>query len=1013
MMFRVTTSAILAALLLFSAPTAASAQYFGQNKVPYEKLDFKILKTEHFDIYFYPEEEAAAAMAGRMAERWRARLVRLLGHQLSGRQPLVLFASHPHFEQTNVVEGMIDPSTGGVTEGLRRRMALPFAATLGDTDHVIGHELVHAFQYDMLSRNVGAVPLWFIEGMAEYLSIGPVSVHTAMWLRDAALGGKFPEIKDLDNPRYFPYRFGHAFWAFIGGKFGDNTISQIMAALTMVGPPGQGQGPDPLTAIEQLTGRDLKTLSAEWKQSVLQLYGIDAERSPARSARDLPGVIGNRTGSGRINIGPSVSPDGSRVAFLSERGKLSIEAYIADANTGRVLHKLTETAVDPHFQSLQFLASAGAWSPKGDRIAFGAVRNGRPVIAILDADDGDIVSEIKFPAIGEIFQPAWSPDGKSIAFAGQTGGLSDLWVHDIETGQSKRLTSDPFADLQPAWSADGKQLAWVTDRFTSNLDQLSFGDYRIALLDVATGEKRMLETTLSGDQVNPQWSKDGALVYFVANASGTQEVYRVPVAGGAPERLTEVNTGVTGITDLSPAMSISANADRMAITLFREGGYDIHLLKAEPNAFLEEPHVKTAAELPPVVGRPTPSVVAELLSKPEQGLPPAAQGEVTEYKSGLRLLSIGQALGVGAGGGFGAQVGGGISLVFSDMLGDRLLGVDFLVNGGARDIGASTFYLNREHRWYWGLMGEHVPYTSGFARAGVTTINGQTVFVEELEIFRQTNTQGGLMTAYPLSRASRVEFSGSARHIGFSREVEQRFFEFPSGVFLGEDKFDLDAPAGINLVETGAAFVRDTSAFGPVSPLRGQRIRVELAPTFGDIRMNNFTADIRQYYMPVTPVTIALRGLHFGRYGTGGEDSRLTPLFIGYSTLVRGYDINSFNASECNPTATSECPEFDRLIGSRIIVGNVEVRAPAFGLFKRRLEYGPLPVEIYGFADAGLAWTRAEKPDFAGGTRKWVTSAGIGARVNVFGYLIAEFNLARPFDRNRGWMFVFNLRPGF
>ena len=222
-------AALLAAAICCVSPAPASAQYFGQNKVAYERLDFRVLKTEHFDVYFYPEEEAAAGIAARMAERWRQRLGSVLGFQLTGRQPLVLFASHPHFEQTNVIEGLIDPATGGVTEGLRRRIALPFAATLGETDHVLGHEIVHAFQYQALGLAIGA-PLWFIEGMAEYLSIGPADVHTAMFLRDSALRGRFPDINDLDNPRYFPYRFGHAFWAYVAGRWGDKTIATIRKA---------------------------------------------------------------------------------------------------------------------------------------------------------------------------------------------------------------------------------------------------------------------------------------------------------------------------------------------------------------------------------------------------------------------------------------------------------------------------------------------------------------------------------------------------------------------------------------------------------------------------------------------------------------------------------------------------------------------------------------------------------------------------------------------------------------
>lgn len=120
---------------LSSAP--ASAQYFGRNKVQYHTLKFEVLKTEHFDIYFYPG-----------AERWNARLERLFEHKLRGRQPLILYGSHADFEQTNVIGGELTEGTGGITEPLRRRIVLPLGGPLADTDHVIGHELVHAFQFD-------------------------------------------------------------------------------------------------------------------------------------------------------------------------------------------------------------------------------------------------------------------------------------------------------------------------------------------------------------------------------------------------------------------------------------------------------------------------------------------------------------------------------------------------------------------------------------------------------------------------------------------------------------------------------------------------------------------------------------------------------------------------------------------------------------------------------------------------------------------------------------------------
>src|SRR3954451_22834434 len=223
-------------LSLAIAPAAfAQIGYFGQNKVQYRNFKFQVLKTDHFDIYYYPEEEQAARMAGRMAERWYTRLGAILSHELRGRQPVILYASGPHFRQTNAIEGDLGEGTGGVTEAYKRRIVLPFAGPIEATDHVLGHELVHAFQYDITNTNASAgtggalsQPLWFIEGMAEYLSIGPVDPNTAMWMREAARREQLPDVDDLDDPRYFPYRYGQALWAYIGGKYGDAAIAKML-----------------------------------------------------------------------------------------------------------------------------------------------------------------------------------------------------------------------------------------------------------------------------------------------------------------------------------------------------------------------------------------------------------------------------------------------------------------------------------------------------------------------------------------------------------------------------------------------------------------------------------------------------------------------------------------------------------------------------------------------------------------------------------------------------------------
>jgi outer membrane protein assembly factor BamA len=235
-----------------------------------------------------------------------------------------------------------------------------------------------------------------------------------------------------------------------------------------------------------------------------------------------------------------------------------------------------------------------------------------------------------------------------------------------------------------------------------------------------------------------------------------------------------------------------------------------------------------------------------------------------------------------------------------------------------------------------------------------------------------------------------------------------------TGQFIDEQREELPRPDAINMAETTAALVYDSSIFGATSPLVGRRYRFEYSQMAGSIAYGGFLADYRRYWMPARPFTFAVRGLHYGRYGSGAEDPRLTPLFLGYQGLVRGYDFGSFTANECESVDVTSCPAFDRLNGSRVAIGSAELRFPLLGLFSRKSFYGPFPIEMALFADAGMAWTSEIKPKFAGGDRDWVRSAGAALRVNVFGFAVAEFDYVRPLDRSRkGWLWQFGLTPGF
>lgn len=999
------------------AATPASAQYFGRNKVQYKQLKFQVLKTEHFDIYFYPEEKAGVDISARLAERWYARLSRVLAHRLRGRQPLVLYASHPDFEQTNVIQGELGEGTGGVTEALRRRILLPLGGPLADTDHVIGHELVHAFQFDITTpRNAppgqsgaNSLPLWFIEGMAEYLSIGPVDPSTAMWLRDAVQREKLPAIEKLDDPMHFPYRWGHAFWAYVAGRWGDQVIRQMLDIAAAAG--------DVDVAIEKALGVKTKQLSSDWQAAIRSTYAPQlASTTPPRETGRL--VIKSDEFGGDLNVGPAISPDGRRIAFLSSRSFFSIDLFVADATTGRVVRKLTSTATNPHFSSLQFIYSAGAWDSASRRLAIATIISGRPALAIFDAESGRSDREVRIPMVDEIFNPTWSPDGRAIAFTGMSQGLTDLYVYDLAASKLQRLTNDAYADLQPAWSPDGQRIAFVTDRFSTDLQSLSIGTYRVALLTVESGKVDLLPVFPSATSFNPQWAPDGSRLYFLANPGGTPNLFRIALSSGAVTQLTRVSTGLSGITASSPAMSVATQSGTASFSIYEGGNYSIHLLDATEQG-APAVSLPSAAPLPPPDRRP--SDVAALLASPTVGLPAPLDYPTTGYTPSLSLEGVGQpVIAVGASR-FGAAFGGGLSLYFGDMLGNHTLATavqfsSFAGNFSINDTSAQVGYFNQARRWNWGIVGGQSPYLSGGFQTGVgTTPQGEPVVIDQTIIYRQTERSASGILAYPFSRARRFEMSGGLTQVSFDQIVQTSAYSLITGRLVFDDTETTSVAPSLTLGTSSAAFVSDTANFGATSPVQGGRYRIEAAPTFGSINFTSVIGDYRRYLMPLSFYTLAVRAIHYGRYGSGGEDPRLFPLYLGYPTLVRGYDVNSFGPDECVPNAASQCPAFDRLLGSRLFVGNVELRFPLLRPFgtSRRM-YGPLPIELGLFADGGVAWNSGERPSMLGGTREGVSSAGLTLRVNMGGYAVGQFDIVRPLQRPRqGWIFQFNLTPGF
>jgi Tol biopolymer transport system component len=848
-------------------------------------------------------------------------------------------------------------------------------------------------------------PLWMIEGAAEYLSIGPVDTHTAMWMRDLLNKKKLPTIKDLFNPyKYFPYRYGQAVYAYIGGKYGDMAMAKLMKDVI--------RGLDYQKAIEKNLGVTIKKLGEDWHASLKKDYeGVaKASRKPA----DLGRLLLEGSEDDPYNIAPALSPDGKRFLFISSRDLFSIDMFLGDAKTGKVTRKVTSTAVDPHFQSIQFINSAGSWNAAGDRFIFGAVSAGKPVLAFLDADGHRVGEEIRFPELGEILNPTWSPDGRRVAFSALTGGTSDLYMYDLESKALKPLTSDLFGDLHPAWSPDGRWIAFVTERFSSDLKVLNIGSSRLALLDPETGEIKLLGGFLHGKAINPQWSADSKSVFFVADRDGISNVYRVDVATGGQFQVTDLYTGVSGITSLSPSLSIASKSNDVLYSVYQNGHYSLYSIDQDKLAGKPVEDVEVLANEAVLSPRERPgSEILGLLRNPLFGLPDASKFTSEAYRPKIGLDYVAPpTIGVGVSR-YGSYAGGGVAFLFSDMLGFHTLMAQAQVNSRIIDSAFQVAYLNTTNRLNFGAVVQRYPYMYGGYNYGYGVVDGEWALIEEEIVYRQINYDIGGFASYPFNSFQRFELNGGFSYIDFSNTVYRYAYSDYGGYLLSREEYDLPSAPGIYMPYVGAALVYDSSLFGATAPIVGQSYRFEITPTFGTLTYTSALADFRKYIVPVKPFTLAVRLVGYGRFGKDATDERLWPMYLGYENMVRGYNWDSFGQEESF--------DFNRLFGNAMMLANFELRFPLFGLLGvGRGYFGVFPLDVVAFYDAGLAWYTnavdpASKPFFQkGGGLKPLRSYGLGARVNVFGYLILGVNYVVPVDRpDRKPYFQFSFYPGF
>lgn len=960
------TAALLLALSIAAWPQAG--YYFGQNKVTYETFDWAVFETEHFEVHYYPEIETAARDAARMAERGYAYLSEALDWEIRERVPLILYGSQNDFQQTNAVRSFLTQGTRGVTESLKNRVILPFTGSYREFNHVLVHELVHAFQFDMLfsdrlERARFNPPLWAVEGMAEYLSNGMDNI-TRMWVRDALAHDELPTLDKLDGIFDIRvYRIGQSVYEYIGSTYGKDAVGRLFRAAIRTGSMD--------AAYTEALGVDEKTLSEAWHAHARAL-SVPADSTLAPSGEAAKPIAHGDRHFDRLHVVPTVSPDGERVAYFGTRGfREGIFLLERDGDGELRETRLISGGSSGRFEEIRFFESGMAWSPDGSRLAFVSKSGKDDALYIMDVDRRDVIETIVIEEMGALQSPTFAPDGERIAFVGIRGGISDLYLWHLNSRTLERLSDDRFAELHPAWSPDGARLAFATDRGPdADPDRLLFSDYDIAVMDLDTRAITPV-TEVHGNATNPQWSPDASELAFLSDHQGISNIYRVELSTGALANVTAFANGVSGITHLTPAFSWSRDGGTMVFSAFSRAGWRLYRLDGNGGvvalaAPAERVHdaadtEREAAAIARIDSLWLPAVGNSNALYADYELAPEDSVRAREYRNRFQLDGI--SLGAGYSSFYG--LGGGALFQFSDMLGNHNLFVSTATQfNSLLHSDASVTYFNQARRWNWGIQAYNQSnrYLVG---AGF----------RELGFLRNTYRGFNGLVSYPFSRFVRAELTAGQTWVDQDVVVERYRF---SGI--DRDSEDIGT---FTYAQAGAALVFDNASYAYLGPNSGSRLRVAVERTVNDFRFTNLSADLRRYWPIGNRSVLAWRGVGLTSLG---EDRRIYN--VGSPYLYRG-------------------AEYDALYGSSFFVSNLEYRFPLFFFLPPQADF----ISGAAFVDAAGAWG-IDVPGFASETfvpfnaddgfrlRDLNSAVGVAARINL-GYFVLQYDVAWPTDLQR------------
>jgi hypothetical protein len=890
---------------------------------------------------------------------------------------VLLYGSQSEFRETRAVSSLIGEGTGGLTEFYKRRVIVPSTGSLAELDHVLVHEIAHAFQVDVLTRAragrpVAALswtpPLWVMEGLSEYLSVPGVDTNTEMWLRDAVLSGRMPDLEALEligDIRV--YRFGQAAVAHIAARFGDGSLGPWLRAMARRRSVAE--------ATSEVLGMSLARLSEDWHDALRRRYlpAVSEGTEPEGVARRL---TDHRRSLANFYVTPAVSPDGLEVVYVADETPYA-DLYLASAIDGRHRKRLIRGERRETFESLRYARTSIDWSPDGKTLALVARTGDRDRLTLYDVRERCVTRSFDF-GFDEMLSPVFSPDGRALIFVGLRGGGANLYRVTAEGDSLRALLTDGWGVFQPDWSPDGRRIAFVTDAGRSGFwSDTTTGSWEIGILDLPTGSVERIGPA-AGKNINPQWLPDGRHLLFLSDRSGVTNLYVRDLTAQRDYALSDLRVGVSGLTPTSAALSVSANGERAVFSAFGDLGWDLFVMD-DPLARLapervwdfSKPTAVGPEEIPALadttgIGR---DVDLRAVMRETAALPDTFALREVRYRPRLTLDYV------QAGGFYATQYGAAAQAVlgFSDMLGDRQFFVGADVSGSFEEGNYLLGVTHQRHRGSWGAS--IYQYVVGY---GIGVAPGFP------ELYQKRIYRGvGLQYVYPLSHFRRIEVLVDG--------VWERRFDWSCTEGPVSDLWVCGwggSPGDLRYVSPEVAWVYDSALFGSTGPLSGKRARLAAGFYAGERSARSLTLDFRTYLNIRKSYALAWRGVLAGEWGRDRQQ-----IAFGGPYSLHGY---------------ADHP----LVGTSIAFSNLEFRFP---FIEDVTIAWPLRIRLYGirgavFFDVGGAWddpalfraVRSGKGE--GPFRLEDLRAACGARVAInLGFTVLRWEVSRRTDLSR-WL---------